>query len=284
MKVTTINVSDATRTTPARVITETCGLRICVESNDSALLDDAIPWLPEGWRPSDGAALCDRRYSVRTALPDDVPALVHYAFDVDEAESRQSSDFGVFCDMLENDLHHYIATYTRGPIFVHAGVAVWQGQAIVIPGRSFAGKSTLTEALLNAGATYYSDDYAPIDESGLVHPFPRHLRLRNRGDRFAQNRVDPFDEGWPVGNTVVPIGIVARLKFDREAGWNVQETSRGAGVLALLNNTVAARERPVDAMAIMASAVEHAIVLEGTRGEADDAAKRLLERLADLPT
>lgn len=277
---TTINVSDAPQTTFARVIAESCGLRIGVESDDSALLDDAIPWLPEGWRAWNGIEPCDRLYSVRAEVPSDVPALVHYAFDVDGTEVRQSSDFGVFCDMLENDLHHYIATYTQGPIFVHAGVAVWQGKAIVIPGRSFAGKSTLTEALLNAGATYYSDDYAPIDLDGLVHPFPRHLRLRNRGDRYAQSRVDPIDEGWPVGDIAVPIGIVASLRFDRETGWNAQETTRGAGVLALLNNTVAARERPVDSMAIMAKAVEHAIVFEGTRDEAADAAQRLLERLS----
>jgi len=91
-----------------------------------------------------------------------------------------------------------------------------------------------------------------------------------------QNRVDPIGEGWPIGDVAVPVGMVAALRFDREQGWNAQETSRGAGVLALLNNTVAARERPIDSMAIMARAVEQAIVLEGTRGEAAEAAERLL--------
>lgn len=50
-------------------------------------------------------------------------------------------------------------------------------------------------------------------------------------------------------------------------------------LLALLANTVAARERPIDALAIMAKAVESAVILEGTRGEARDAADRLLSVL-----
>ncbi|MGD9711624.1 MAG: hypothetical protein AB7V46_06095 [Thermomicrobiales bacterium] len=131
-------------------------------------------------------------------------------------------------------------------------------------------------ALLRAGATYFSVDYAPIDETGLVHPFPRHLRLRHRSQP-GTNRVDPLTEGWPVGDIAVPIGVVAALRYDRDKGWDVRQKSSGAGVLALLGNTVAARERPVDAMAIMARAVENAIVLEGTRGEAEEAAVKLIQ-------
>ncbi|MBX3070848.1 MAG: hypothetical protein KF883_10150 [Thermomicrobiales bacterium] len=263
----------------AALVTRSCGLSIRASSTDMDLLAEAVPWLPEGWLADDAVTEPDRHYHLRVEEPPHTPGLLEYVIDVDGAEHRRHADFGIFCDLLENDLHHYIATYTRGPNFVHAGVAVWSGKAIVIPGRSFAGKSTLTEALLQAGATYYSDDYAPIDEAGLVHPFPRHLRLRNRGDRLTQNRVDPAGEGWPIGDIAVPVGIVAALRFDREQGWSVEQTSRGAGVLALLKNTVAARERPVDSMAVMARAVEQAIVLEGTRGEAAEAAERLLALL-----
>lgn len=261
------------------LMTESCGLRIRVDADDPDLLTSAVPWLPEGWQDAPDALPVDRVYRLQTEEPSDTPDLVHYTFEVDGAVVRRSAEFTVFCDLLENNLHHYIATYTRGPIFVHAGVAVWGGRAIVIPGRSYAGKSTLTEALLQAGAIYYSDDYAPIDAGGLVHPFPRHLRLRNYEERVTQLRIDPVEAGWPVGDVAVPVGIVAALRFDREAGWAAAETSRGAGVLALLNNTVAARERPVDAMAVMARAVENAVVLEGNRGEASEAAVRLLSML-----
>jgi hypothetical protein len=262
----------------ARLVAEAFGLRIAVEAGHPDLLAGVVPWLPDGWRAMDGAAPIDRCYTLSVEEPAGQPGLVHYAFAVDGEHRYRSPEFAVFCDYLENDLHHYIATYTRGYLFVHAGVAVWQGRAIVIPGRSFAGKSTLTRALLETGATYYSDDYATVDHEGRVYAFPRHLRLRDLG-AVPQSRVDPHERGWRVGFEPAPIGIVAALRFDREAGWNAREVSRGAGVLALLGNTVAARERPVDALGTMARAVEHAVILEGTRGEAADAAKRLLNLL-----
>jgi hypothetical protein len=34
---------------------------------------------------------------------------------------------------------------------------------------SYSGKTTLVSELIRAGATYYSDEYAVIDERGRVH-------------------------------------------------------------------------------------------------------------------
>ena len=58
---------------------------------------------------------------------------------------------------------------------MHAGVAVWNGAAILIPGRSHAGKSTLTKSLIDAGAVYYSDEFAPVLPNGFVIPYPKPL-------------------------------------------------------------------------------------------------------------
>ena len=45
-------------------------------------------------------------------------------------------------------------------------IVTWgRGRAIVIPGRTFSGKSTLVAELVRAGATYYSDEYAVEDET-----------------------------------------------------------------------------------------------------------------------
>ena len=35
--------------------------------------------------------------------------------------------------------------------------------------------------MVRAGATYYSDEYAVIDDTGLVHPFARPLGIREEG-------------------------------------------------------------------------------------------------------
>ena len=54
---------------------------------------------------------------------------------------------------LDQSLHLAIAEFSLQAVFLHAGVTVWNGAAILIPGRSHAGKSTLTKSLIDAGAT-----------------------------------------------------------------------------------------------------------------------------------
>lgn len=63
---------------------------------------------------------------------------------------------------LESDLQLHVAVRSRRFVFVHAGVVGWRGRAILLPGRSHSGKSTLVAALLEEGAAYYSDEYALI--------------------------------------------------------------------------------------------------------------------------
>ena len=72
-------------------------------------------------------------------------------------------------DTLESDLQLHVAEQARRRLFVHAGVVGWKGRAIVIPGRSFTGKTTLVAELVRAGASYYSDEYALIDSRGKIH-------------------------------------------------------------------------------------------------------------------
>ncbi len=79
---------------------------------------------------------------------------------------------------LESDLQITVALNAKNRLFVHAGVVGWRSQAILIPGRTFSGKSTLVEALVRAGATYYSDEFAVLDSKGRVHPYTRPLSLR----------------------------------------------------------------------------------------------------------
>jgi hypothetical protein len=81
----------------------------------------------------------------------------------------------VFHDQLES----YVAVNARDVIFVHAGVVARDDRAILFPGSSFSGKSTLVEAMVGQGAVYYSDEFALIDAEGLVHPYARELQLRH---------------------------------------------------------------------------------------------------------
>ena len=83
---------------------------------------------------------------------------------------------------LCQDIDNTVAQRSRQMLFVHAGVVGWRGLAIVIPGRSHTGKSTLVAELVWRGAVYYSDEFAVLDDTGRVHPSRRPLVLATRDD------------------------------------------------------------------------------------------------------
>jgi hypothetical protein len=107
--------------------------------------------------------------------------------------------------VFQSHLHEAVARRAREWIFVHAGVVGWQGKAILVPGRSRSGKSTLVMALVDAGATYYSDEYAVLDKEGRVHPFTRVPQLR-----AAYGPGDCSEPGGRVGRRGGGAGTVAR--------------------------------------------------------------------------
>jgi len=82
--------------------------------------------------------------------------------------------------LLVQDLEFRVALQAPAHVFVHAAAVVWHGRVISLPGRTHSGKSTLTAALIRAGAQYFSDEYTVLDEDGLIHPFSRPLQLRGR--------------------------------------------------------------------------------------------------------
>jgi hypothetical protein len=178
-------------------------------------------------------------------------------------------------DFLALHLEEFAALWSPQRLFVHAGVVGWKGRAILIPGRSHSGKSTLVAALLRAGATYYSDEYALIGDDGRVHPYPRPLRLRSADGTLGE--VPAATPGGRRARAPLEVGLVLMARYAPGARWRPSRLSEGRGVLALLSHTVAARARPKDAMATLGKVVRRAPVYEGRRGEAQDVVTRLLD-------
>jgi hypothetical protein len=178
-------------------------------------------------------------------------------------------------DALEAAIRLTIAEHAPERVFVHAGVVAWKNRAIVVPGRSFSGKSTLVAALVRAGATYYSDEYAVCRDSGVIEPFDKPLELRHEGSREQY----AVDVPMPGGDRApIPAGLILVTRYAPGAAWRPRERSKGAGVLALLENTVCARSAPERALHALSAAVRSAIVLEGDRGDADETAAAVLAR------
>jgi hypothetical protein len=243
------------------------GVGFSVQADSPALLAEARLRMPPTWKP--GRRGTPRRSYRLAHAPDGV--LV-------ESEGaplgRGFSHRGAL-DVLESDLQLFVAQHSRAFVFVHAGVVAIRGKAFVFPGTSGAGKTTLVRALLEAGATYYSDEYALLDADGRVHPYARALSVRT-GALGEKLRVPVSRALARTGSRPLPLGAVVQTEYRRGARWKPRALTRGEVVLALLSHTVPARERPAEVLATLARAAAQARGLAGPRGSAAALSRVLL--------
>jgi hypothetical protein len=162
----------------------------------------------------------------------------------------------------------YIAQAAHGKLFVHAGVVEWGGRAIIIPGPSFSGKTTLVAEFVRAGAGYYSDEFAVFDRFGRVHPFPKPLGIRENFGSPKQTRYLISDYGGIAGTEPISVGLVLATNYRANGKWLPSKGSEGTAALALLENTVTVRSDPERALIILAKVVKGASILQSERGEA----------------
>lgn len=163
---------------------------------------------------------------------------------------------------------------------VHAGAVVWDGRALLMPGVTHAGKSTLVAELLRRGATYFSDEYALIDSEGRVHPYPRPLLLRNGSPK--QFPVLPAEWKASVGDTPVPVGWILSLEYKRASTWSVTAVPQSQCVLTLLRNTPHVLVESPNMLAAFQRAVAGASCYAGCRSEAVFAADQILQLMRSL--
>jgi hypothetical protein len=237
-------------------------------------LQGVLDVLPPGWKPAT-TPVVDRLYSLVAGDAAPRGQTRRYTLLYEGAvRLARTMDGDAVVEALERDLSLYVAEHARGLLFVHAGVVGWQGLAIVLPGPSYTGKSTLVAALLRAGATYYSDEFAVFDRCGHVHPFPRPLSLREQpGGRQKRYAID-IKGG--AGTKPLPVGLIAMARYRDGARWRPRPLSSGEAVLALLANTVSARRQPDVAFCTLQQVVARAQAVKGSRGEADDTVEALL--------
>jgi hypothetical protein len=249
---------------------EAFGVRVLVTTNVPEAIERMPAALPPGWEPCPASPV-DTHFEV-------VPGTTGmYDLNRDGSVLGERLDLDLVLGLLEGQMRAYIALHAPDNIFVHAGVVAHRGNAIVIPGRSFSGKTTLVAALVGAGATYFSDEFAVLDADGLVHPYPKPLSLRDEGQIQSDHHVESL--GGAVGEAPVPIGAVVVATYRREASWQPRRLSAGEGAMALLSHTVPAHSKPAETMRALSRAAEGAVVIESERGEADAVVPLLLAEL-----
>ncbi|HUS12055.1 MAG TPA: hypothetical protein VMZ30_16440, partial [Pyrinomonadaceae bacterium] len=208
------------------------GVRIGIRSNDPAALDRVCRHLPSEWT-NVTSPVVDRVYSILIGAGGSrVNARRLNLLYGDHERLARSFDLDLLFETFESDLRLFVAELATHRVFVHAGVVGWKGQAIVIPGRSYSGKSTLVAELVRAGATYYSDEYAVLDSRGRVHPFSKPLELRDEGD-FTQRKVTVAELGGHSGRKPLPVGLVLMTRFRSGARWRPRKLTPGKGVLEM---------------------------------------------------
>lgn len=105
-----------------------------------------------------------------------------------------------------------------GHLLIHAAVVGTGGRAMLLPGRSGAGKTTLAAGLVGAGMGYLSDEVAAVDPTTLtVEPFPKPLTVK--------------DGAWGVmAPLAAPAGDVPQRY--RDGSWHVDPRDIRAGSIA----------------------------------------------------
>jgi len=258
------------KTAPHQIPFEAFGLEIRFCTNSPELLERVEPMLPPGWqrRPRSSKQL-------RLGLleeGDDVYSIYRNELCIHDAPGRKFA-----LKMLEMQLSGHITRESPDFVAVHAGVVADGNRAIVMPGRSFSGKTTLVRALVEAGAVYYSDEYAMLDDAGRVHPYARQLSFRPPDGLPVELSVEQL--AGVAGAEPLPVGLVILTRYRPGGVWQPRQLSAGAGALAMLEHTIPSETRPEKAMRVVRKAIDGAVALEGERGEADELAGVLLENL-----
>lgn len=254
------------------------GSRIGVRSNDPGILKNLPDLFPPKWKPSTSAVV-ERLYSLIVGGEGSRPGLRRFNLLYADAQRlARTTNLDELLEAFESDLKIHVAERARRKLFVHAGVVGWRGRAIVIPGKSFSGKTTVVAELVRAGATYYSDEYAVFDSKGQVHPYERPMMVRTATDQKRERqRVESF--GGRIGTRPLPVGLVLVSEYCEGARWRPRSLTRGEGSLALLSNTIAARRYPEKAFTTFERIARDALFIKSKRGEARAAAASILSLL-----
>lgn len=180
---------------------------------------------------------------------------------------------------LIHTVDHAVIHCLNGLWAIHAGVVRWGKRALLLPGGSHAGKSTLVAELLRRGAVYFSDEYALIDRDGRVHPYPRPLLMRDGGPE--QLPWFPEAYGASTGTRPAPIGWILSLAWQPEEVWNVIPIPQSAALIDLLRNTPHVLAEMPDLIGVFQRAVAGAQCYAGRRPGAKSAVDAILGLIGD---
>lgn len=249
------------------------GVPFQLSAESGVLLGRMKRHAPHGSVPSGRLPVDARRFTLRRARKSAYEVFANE----EQLESAEALDDALV--LLGGHMMIHVAEHAPEFVFVHAGVVAWGPRALLLPGASHAGKSTLVAELVRAGATYYSDEFALLDSEGKVHPFTRDIRMRRPGD---SNQVPlPLKQlDGRSGTGPLLVSMVVFAEFAEHARWAPEVMTPGRAVLELLLHSTPVQRTPDRTLATLSAMMRHARAWRSQRGEAAVAARSLLAALA----
>lgn len=189
--------------------------------------------------------------------------------------SRERRETSV--DSTASRIRLTVAEFAPERVFIHAGVVAWKGKGIVLPARSFRGKTSLTLALVKRGAVYYSDEYAIFDRYGFLQPFPKMLSVRGIIDERKQVDLPVEDFGGAAGTEKIRAGMILITEYKERAHWKPQVLTPAQGVIETLSHSVAIRQNPNFTLEVMQKVAQDAVFVKSKRGDVSKQADAILQ-------
>lgn len=184
-----------------------------------------------------------------------------------------------FWRRLRSDCHLALAQVCQDYIFVHAGVVRFDdGGLLLLPGRSRAGKSTLTHRLTQQGYAYYSDEYALVRADGRVASFPRALSLRHGPSQRVF--VSAQKLGWRGSLEPERVRLLLKTSYQNGANWEPEPMRSSEALTELIQNSVTASTQPSKTIANLRAMIQGAQSWRGLRGDSGQIVSWLQRQVA----
>ena len=172
-----------------------------------------------------------------------------------------------------------VAVLARNFVLVHAAVVAWQGRAALFPGSSWSGKTALAMALVEAGAVYYSDEYAVLDCNANVHSYLRPPQVRAGAEYETASRLKQAISRGLTPPPPVPVGLVLMCSYSEDAAWRPRPLTCPQALFEMLAHTIAVRYKPELSLRILGKVSSAARSFQSERGEARAIANAVLALL-----
>jgi len=205
-----------------------------------------------------------------------------YYFDHNGKDRRSVEVFRGILIFFDSLLRVSVAESAGEFVFIHAGVVEWHGKAIVIPGDSFTGKSTLVSELIKLGAGYYSDEFAILDADGKVNAFPRPINMRKDDGKYSPYVIKVNPERVRIGGKPLEIGTILFTSYKPGAEWKPKHITPGQGLIKTIPFTLPIKRNPEFTMYALNKAVNRALIIETLRSTAQIFSIKLLNYIDTL--